>query len=131
MAAAVPVWMLLGLLARPETDPLWPLHEPGVLLRVVLIYPLLEEWIFRGNVQPWLSKRVPGCRFGISTANLVTSLLFALLHLAAHPPWAAMAVFVPSLVFGWLRDRYGGFVPAFVMHAWYNLGYFWMTSPIT
>ena len=129
LAAALPVWGLLWWLggqARP--DPLWPLHAQGVLLRGVLLYPFVEEWLFRGSLQPWIGTRLPGKWAGISLANVIVSLLFALLHLLGHPPFAAMAVFIPSLVFGWLRDRHGSFLPAFAMHAWYNLGYFWTTS---
>ena len=129
LIAAVPVWGVVWWLGGGTVpDPLWPLHEPGWFLRGVLFYPFVEEWLFRGVLQPWLCDRVPKQWAGITLANVLVSLLFASLHLVSHPPLAAMAVLVPSLVFGWLRDRHGSFLPAVAMHAWYNVGYFWVTS---
>ena len=129
LIAALPVWgMVWWLGGQAKPDPLWPLHAQGAVLRGVLLYPFVEEWLFRGSLQPWLLVRLPMRWAGISLANVLVSLLFASLHLISHPPLAALAVLVPSLVFGWLRDRHGSFLPAFAMHAWYNLGYFWATS---
>ena len=129
LAAAVPVWWALWWVAgRPMPDPAWPLVAAGTMFRVAVLYPFLEEWVFRGNLQPWLGKRLPGGWCGISRANLATSLLFASLHLINHPPLAALSVFLPSLVFGWLRDRHGTFATPCLTHGWYNLGYFWVMS---
>lgn len=96
------------------------------LLWLVAIYPLLEEWVFRGVVQPGLLQgrygRLACCQ--LSVANILTSLLFASLHLFTHTPLWAVAVIVPSLVFGWFRDRYTSIIPGFILHSSYNLGYF-------
>jgi len=69
---------------------------------------------------------------GISMANVVTSLLFASLHLISQPPlWAAL-VFVPSLVFGWARDRYITVVPSIILHVVYNAGFAWLfVAPVS
>jgi hypothetical protein len=57
----------------------------------------------------------------VSPAILVTSAVFALGHVATiHDP-GRLAVFFPSLVFGWLRARTGGVGAAIAFHALCNL----------
>ena len=34
-----------------------------------------------------------------------------------------MSVFVPSLIFGYFRDRYRNIVPAVLLHVFYNTGF--------
>ncbi|WJW74425.1 JDVT-CTERM system glutamic-type intramembrane protease [Thiohalobacter sp. IOR34] len=130
-AAGPLVWLGLYLYARPQADWLWPLHRPQDALLLGLVYPLLEELIFRGWLQGELLRRSFGQRpvLGLSVANLLTSLLFSLLHLVNHPPAAAAAVLLPSLVFGHFRERDGRLRIPIALHAYYNLGYFWLFSP--
>lgn len=92
---------------------------------LVLVYPVLEELVFRGLVQGWLLARLPGRSVGpVSAANLVTSGLFAAMHLFfRHPLWAAGAL-VPSLVFGHFRERHRTVITPIALHCWYNAGYF-------
>ncbi len=111
--------------------PVLPSRENGAghwwsLLLLAGLYPLLEEWLFRGLLQPQLLIYRPlRTRFlGLSGANLLTSLLFGAAHLLTQPPLWAAAVIVPSLVFGAFRDRYQSIVPAIILHSFYNLGYF-------
>lgn len=98
-----------------------------VLLTGVVLYPVIEELAFRGFIQTWLREKqiFRDTLVGkISYANIITSFLFASFHLFNQPPlWAAL-VFFPSLVFGYLRDRYDAVAPSAVLHAWYNLGFF-------
>jgi membrane protease YdiL (CAAX protease family) len=46
------------------------------------------------------------------------------MHFINHPPFWALAVFFPSLVFGYFRDRCDSVVPAITLHILYNFGYF-------
>jgi len=103
-----------------------PLNQWWTLLLLAGLYPLLEEWLFRGLLQPQLLTFRPlRARFlGLSNANLLTSLLFATAHLFVQSPLWAAAVIVPSLIFGAFRDRYQNVVPAIILHSFYNLGYF-------
>lgn len=102
-----------------------------VFLTSVILYPIIEELAFRGFIQTWLleksifrNKPLPQ----ISYANLVTSFLFASFHLFNQPPiWAAL-IFAPSLVFGYLRERYDAVTPSIIVHAWYNLGFLMLVS---
>lgn len=101
------------------------------LLLLAGLYPLLEEWLFRGLLQPQLMTWQPlrSRLLGLSGANLLASLLFGIAHLIAHPPFWAAAVILPSLVFGAFRDRYHSVVPAIILHSFYNLGYFLIFWP--
>lgn len=106
------------------------LHPPptAVFLMVAIIYPLLEEIVFRGGVQGALLSRAVFARrwCGLTLANVLTSLLFAAAHLLNQPPvWAAL-ILVPSLVFGWARDRYARITPSIILHMLYNAGFVWL-----
>ncbi|MBW7947561.1 MAG: CPBP family intramembrane metalloprotease, partial [Sphingomonadaceae bacterium] len=63
--------------------------------------------------------RVLGADLG--PAVLVVSVIFALGHLATIRQPARLAVFFPSLLFGWLRCRTGGIGAGLVFHAMCNL----------
>ncbi len=130
VAGALLVWGAGIFWFRPDPDLLWPLHQPRDLLFLGILYPLLEEVIFRGGVQGYLLRREAGARryAGITLANLVTSLIFTGLHFIAHPPLAAAAVFLPSLIFGYFRDRHGDLRAPIALHMYYNIGYFWLFS---
>ena len=106
--------------------------SPG-FLSVTLWQPLFEELLFRGIVQGYLLQSMPGQKtwFGLSTANLLTSFLFSLAHLANHSISWSLLVFVPSLCFGFVRDRFGSIYPAIALHAFYNTGYFLLIGGVT
>lgn len=126
LAAGALVWLVLYLLYRPQPSWQGVADNAGLLLLLCLVYPVLEELAFRGALQGWLSGFGAGRRTfgGLSGANLLTSLLFVAAHLFYHPPVWAAAVFAPSLVFGWFRDRYQSVVPGILLHILYNSGYF-------
>lgn len=128
--AAIPVWLTGYLWFAPATDVAWPLHQPRALLFLGLVYPLIEELLFRGLLQGWLLEHGVLRRriFGLTGANLLASAVFAGLHFFAHPPLAAAAVMAPSLIFGHFRDRHGSLHAPIVLHMYYNIGYFWIFS---
>jgi len=93
----------------------------------LVIIALPEEAFYRGYVQSRLDAAMgPSFRvrlFGAdaSLAILVTSVLFAAGHLATiHSP-ARLAVFFPSLLFGWLRTRTKGIGAGVLFHAMCNV----------
>lgn len=134
LAGPLVVWGLAGagLIRLQLRSPIELLASaPSRIALVVLAYPIVEEWLFRGIIQPAISERLKvsassGKRPGISAGNFHTSLLFALAHLIQHPPPLALATFFPSLVFGFFRDRYSSVVPAVVLHVAYN--YCWFSA---
>lgn len=95
------------------------------LLLFILLQPLVEEWVFRGQLQPWLRRHLQAgaCAGLISPSNLATSALFACTHLLTHSVAWSAAVMLPSLAFGWFRERHGHIGPAVVLHAIYNACY--------
>jgi len=117
-------WLILVSVGLPVVGP------PTFIfwLKLTVLMPVLEEIVFRGGIQAALiSKPLFARRWGgVSLANLITSLLFAALHLVSQPPlWAAL-VFIPSLVFGWARDRYNAVLPCVLLHSVYNSGFVWL-----
>lgn len=130
VVAAPLVWLAGHLWFAPATDWAWPLRRMHDLLFLGVLYPLIEEIVFRGALQGWLRERavLRRTRLGVSGANLLTSAVFTALHFIAHPPLAAVAVFVPSLVFGYFRDRHGDLRAPIGLHMYYNIGYFWLFS---
>jgi membrane protease YdiL (CAAX protease family) len=121
---ALPVWLLIyftSILPLPGRD-----FTPQQLLLLGLIFPLLEELAFRGLVQGFLLRfpHLAMRHIGVTSANGVTSLLFAAAHLFHQPPVIAALTLFPSLIFGELRDRFGSTRPSMFMHVYYNMGLF-------
>jgi hypothetical protein len=52
--------------------------------------------------------------------------VFVAAHFFWQVPYIAVSVFVPSLIFGYFRDRYHGIVPSILLHVFYNAGFFWL-----
>lgn len=91
----------------------------------LMVVALPEEGFYRGYLQTRLDRQwrprwsLLGAQLG--PGLVLTSAVFALGHLATdfHP--ARLAVFFPSLLFGWLRARTGGIGAGLVFHAACNL----------
>ncbi len=103
-----------------------PLGElPSMALGELLVIALPEEAFYRGYLQTSLERelgksvKVLGARVGVGV--LVTSAIFALGHLLTELSPARLAVFFPSLVFGFLRARTGGIGSSLLFHAMCNL----------
>ena len=123
-------WFVGFVLWQPDFDPARPLHDAPRFLGLVLFVPVIEELCFRGVLQPYLLRKTSGRMLApqLSLANVFTSGIFAALHLIRQPlAWSA-ATFVPSLVFGWFRERTGKTWPAAAMHVYYNFGFFYLFS---
>lgn len=93
---------------------------------LALLVPVVEELAFRGGLQGLLAERFPRCWWGqrLSLANLLTSLLFAVAHAGVVAHWSGLLVLVPSLAFGYFRDKYQRVAPAALLHGFYNAGFF-------
>jgi uncharacterized protein len=100
-------------------------HFGSEALAQLLIVALPEEAFYRGFLQTRFDDAWPGhvriLGANVGPAILVTSAIFALGHFATiHDP-ARLAVFFPSLAFGWLRARTGGVGAPVMFHAMCNL----------
>lgn len=95
------------------------------LLGQLVVVALPEEAFFRGFLQTSLdrawTKKIDIFGAKVGPALIVTSAVFALGHLATIPNPARLAVFFPSLLFGWLRNRTGGIGAGVAFHAMCNL----------
>ncbi len=117
-----------------ELQPLpWHAIWSPAFLSAALWQPLFEELLFRGIVQGYLLQSMAGQKtwFGLSISNLLTSFVFTLAHLTSHSIWWSLLVFVPSLCFGFVRDRFGSVYSSIALHAFYNTGYFLLTGGVT
>lgn len=91
----------------------------------LLVVALPEEAFFRGYLQSALERssptklRVLGVPLGVGV--LLSSAIFALGHFLSIPDVGRLAVFFPSLLFGWLRARTGGIGASVVCHALCNV----------
>lgn len=104
-----------------------PPEDPWSWLLLLAIAPLAEEFVFRGAMQPALHRHDWGrgslLSGQLTTANVLTSVLFAVCHVPAAGLAVGLMTFAPSLVFGWLRERSGGIAIPIAMHAYYNACY--------
>ncbi len=83
----------------------------------VVLAPFSEELLFRGFIQPLLSRT-----FGTVAGILLTAALFGALH-GFEYSWVWQYVVFISLagaVFGWLRARTNSIIPSTVMHGCFN-----------
>jgi len=122
--SAVVVWIILWFTVIPtfNDDHISALR---LVTFIVFWYPLLEEILFRGIIQKYFSDKSWGSKSssGLSIANWLTSLLFVLAHFWYQPVLWAMSVFIPSLVYGYFRDKYSSIYPCIILHSFYNAGF--------
>ncbi len=115
--------ILQGWLTRLQRKP-----EPTLGVSELLIDPI--EPVPRPPSQPRLIKRLlprlpnlpgfgPTAPSGRSSLPIVlTSLIFALIHADQMP--APFAIFVLSLVLGWIKEASGSLLPGIILHALFN-----------
>lgn len=78
----------------------------------VVLAPILEEWLFRGIVQP------PAvAKWGAFRGILVSAALFGVIHLM---PMQVINAFFVGLVLGYLYYKTGSLVPVILLHALNN-----------
>jgi hypothetical protein len=126
-AAAGPVaWLAFALALGVRPDPAWFFFsDPVRFVALAVAWPLVEEALFRGVLQPALARSRGGAceAWGVTTANAATSVLAVAAHLVTHAPAWAAAAFAPSLVFGYFRDRYDSIAPGAALHVFYSCGW--------
>lgn len=94
---------------------------PYVVAKLLLIAPALEEAAFRGGLQTLLLARFPRRvgLFGLSLANVLASVAFAGTHVY-FGSWQSAAVFLPSLVLGWVYERSEQLWTVILLHMAFN-----------
>ncbi len=120
------IWFSLYYSGVGVTGPDWLSRHFSLFLQLVLLYPIVEELVFRGLIQEklWQTRLSRLSIYCVSMPNIVTSIVFTGFHFISHPPVWAVTVIIPSLIFGFFRDRYQHVLPAIILHVFYNSGYF-------
>jgi membrane protease YdiL (CAAX protease family) len=121
---AAPVFVILyNNLFQQQSFDLNLVHfDINVLLFLIVFYPVVEEFAFRGVIQEYIAsktKQYPSF-FYLTVANIVTSVLFVLMHFIHHTPLWAMLVFIPSLIFGYFKEQYRHIGASIFLHMFYN-----------
>jgi hypothetical protein len=113
---------------KPELPfSLWlrPTEVLGEIAGQSLLVALPEEAFYRGYLQSRLddawSPRVRILGASVGPGLVVTSAVFAVGHFLTIQNPTRLAVFFPSLLFGWLRARTGGIGASVVFHTLCNL----------
>lgn len=111
------VLMSLGFIGFALPTPIFELAWYALLIKA-----FVEEFFLRYLLQDsLLGFAALQDRLGpISTANILTSLLFAGLHMFSHSLLGSLLVFFPSLVFGFAWERYGRLWVPVALHFFYN-----------
>lgn len=95
------------------------------LFAQVVVTALPEELFFRGFLHELLERALPPRRRllggGVGWALVVSSALFALVHLATGPDPRRLSVFFPGLLFGWMRSATGSILAGTIAHASSNV----------
>jgi membrane protease YdiL (CAAX protease family) len=88
-----------------------------VAFLAVVAAPIFEEAVFRGFLQPLLSRT-----FGTVAGILITAALFGSLHWTEYSGvWQfAAAITLLGAIFGWVRLRTNSLIPSTIMHACNN-----------
>ncbi|HEY9135259.1 MAG TPA: JDVT-CTERM system glutamic-type intramembrane protease [Pseudomonadales bacterium] len=132
LVAAPVFWLVLYFISPPIANRGWLLAAPLWYLKLVLLYPVLEELVFRGLVQSEIFRFLKNIKLGpISLANISASAVFSGFHLLNHGAvWAAL-VFIPSLLFGHLKEKYHSLKQPIFIHVYFNAGYFIIFPPVS
>ena len=93
-----------------------------VIITLTLWQPAIEETLFRGLLQGQLLKKVWAAKtyYRISYANLITSVLFVMMHMIHTSFLWSLMIIIPSLVFGYFRDTFNSIIPSITLHILYN-----------
>ena len=90
----------------------------------MLLFPVLEEIVFRGLIQGYLVKKTISYNYylGITWANWLTTFLFCATHFVTRSWLVAILVFIPSLLLGTLRDKRFSIKVLAGIHVYWNAG---------
>lgn len=119
----VTVWLLLLLTGLMITG-FNPDYSTAALYALCFA-ALPEEWFFRGyfmgRVEQFISRQGDNSWLNPAIkANILTSLFFTLLHLPIQGS-SGLLVFIPSLFYGWLYQKYRDIMLVILLHALSNI----------
>ena len=134
LIGALLLWLALAVFFRiyPTLD--WIFSDFGLFVAVCFLSPILEEYVFRGLVYDYVERRSQWhwpshSVLNISVANLVSSMLFVIMHGLFRGFGTALLVIVPSLYLGILKRQTSGLGACMIVHGIWNLGWFSLFPP--
>jgi membrane protease YdiL (CAAX protease family) len=116
---AIFVWVVMSFFGFKSPQNFNPLY-------VILLYPIVEEIVFRGMLQDYFANKFKGSFLKLSYSNILTTIIFVSFHLFYHSIFWSLLVIVPSLIFGYFKDKFNSIIPAIFLHIFYNFGYFYL-----
>jgi membrane protease YdiL (CAAX protease family) len=121
-------WLHLPLLANriAPAQQRWmsyALHPGMLFLRAVIIYPIIEELVYRGLMLPLLRRYAP-----LWLAIGGSAGLFGITHLA-QGVGSALNAFVLGVAFSWLVVRTGSLFASMMCHAAVNFSWLFLITP--
>ena len=122
VAAPVSVFLYTSMFQDQTIDLKNILSDTKSLFFLIVFYPVIEELAFRGMIQEFIAtktKQYPAFYY-LTLANILTSVLFVLMHFVHHTPLWALLVFIPSLIFGYFKEQYKSILPSIFLHMFYN-----------
>lgn len=126
LGLAVPVWIAAFFGVYIELIQAPPFESIATILTAVLLFPVLEELVFRGlfwDLWGFFARNKAGLIASVAVKNCFISVCFSLLHAINYGALGAVLVFIPSLWLGWLRERSGSLKVCCLVHVLWNLGY--------
>jgi membrane protease YdiL (CAAX protease family) len=120
---AAPLFIFFVITFTPIEFSLARWRDVWFVISACLLYPLVEEIVFRGLFQHQLNKLKWARRIFLytSVSNYVVSVCFALLHFLIFINFLALLVFIPSIVLGYFYNKTSSVAPSFILHSFYNI----------
>lgn len=118
------VFLILSLNISPSVT--WVINAPYDAFWYLIFMPVIEELAFRGYLQSTLTKFKSGgwpSPAMFSFANIMTSTIFSAIHFITYFQALAVLTFIPSLIFGYFKDKYQSILPGLIIHIFYNFGF--------
>lgn len=109
----------------------WTLIIPdnlsGIIIFQFLATAIPEELFFRGYLQGRMN-RILGKNWSLWGADIgpglfIAAAVFALCHLVIETGWMRLAVFLPAMLMGWMREKTGSIVAPVIFHTASNISY--------
>ncbi|MEM8834418.1 MAG: CPBP family intramembrane glutamic endopeptidase [Planctomycetota bacterium] len=103
------------------TNPIWAIAV--TVACVTLVIPLLEEVFYRGALQQSFARAMDGVLSptrAVWSSIVITSVVFAFMHVGSADWHALPGLFVLSVALGIARERSGALWAPFAMHAVFN-----------
>ena len=85
------------------------------IIIILLFTAIPEEWFFRS----YFLQRLEAMHLAKWNANIITSVVFALMHIPAQG-WLGLSVFFPSILFGWIYQRNRDLLLVILLHTIFN-----------